>query len=87
QLLMRRPEIDGFISISPPANMYDFNFLAPCPVSGMMVQGTSDEIVPHESVTKLAQKLNNQKGIHIDCHLIEGADHFFTGRLSELTQR
>src|SRR3546814_11404890 len=27
QLLMRRPEIKGFISVSPPANMYDFTFL------------------------------------------------------------
>jgi len=24
QLLMRRPEITGFVSVSPPANMYDF---------------------------------------------------------------
>ncbi len=32
QLLMRRPEITGFISVSPPANMYDFSFLAPCPL-------------------------------------------------------
>ena len=31
QLLMRRPETDGFISVSPPSNMYDFSFLAPCP--------------------------------------------------------
>src|SRR5690606_33724947 len=38
QLLMRRPEIEGFISISPPANMYDFSFLAPCPSSGLIVQ-------------------------------------------------
>ncbi|HEY8351277.1 MAG TPA: alpha/beta hydrolase, partial [Sphingomonadales bacterium] len=30
QLLMRRPEIEGFIAVSPPANMYDFTFLAPC---------------------------------------------------------
>src|SRR4051812_10839836 len=29
QLLMRRPEIEGFISIAPPANLYDFSFLAP----------------------------------------------------------
>ena len=35
QLLMRRPEITGFISVSPPANMYDFSFLAPCPSSGL----------------------------------------------------
>ena len=30
QLLMRRPEIKGFISVSPPADKYDFTFLAPC---------------------------------------------------------
>ncbi len=29
QLLMRRPEIKGFISVAPPANLYDFSFLAP----------------------------------------------------------
>ena len=39
QLLMRRPEIRGFISIAPPANMYDFSFLAPCPASGIIIQG------------------------------------------------
>ena len=27
QLLMRRPEINGFVSVSPPANMRDFSFL------------------------------------------------------------
>lgn len=31
QLLMRRPEITGWISIAPPAAHYDFGFLAPCP--------------------------------------------------------
>ena len=29
QLLMRRPEITGFVSVAPPANLYDFSFLAP----------------------------------------------------------
>src|SRR5882757_9675801 len=29
QLLMRRPEIDCFIAVAPPANSYDFGFLAP----------------------------------------------------------
>ena len=27
QLLMRRPEINGFVSVSPPANLRDFSFL------------------------------------------------------------
>jgi alpha/beta superfamily hydrolase len=44
QLLMRRPEITGFISVSPPANMYDFSFLAPCPSSGLIINGTADRV-------------------------------------------
>jgi alpha/beta superfamily hydrolase len=36
QLLMRRPEISGWVSVAPPANHYDFGFLAPCPCGGLM---------------------------------------------------
>lgn len=87
QLLMRRPEIEGFIAVSPPANMYDFNFLAPCPVSGLMIQGSSDEIVPIDSVEHLSKKLSNQKGIHVSFEKIEGADHFYDGKLSILLNK
>lgn len=86
QLLMRRPEIDGFVSIAPPANMFDFNFLAPCPSDGLLIQGTSDTIVPEPAVAKLAHKLAQQKGISIDYRTIQGADHFFTEHLTELVQ-
>lgn len=85
QLLMRRPEINGFISVAPPANLYDFSFLAPCPSSGLMVQGDQDAIVPKESVSKLVDKLNQQKGIDVDCRVIDGADHFFAGKLDIVT--
>ena len=46
QLLMRRPEIDGFICVAPPSNLYDFSFLAPCPSSGLMINGDKDRVVP-----------------------------------------
>jgi alpha/beta superfamily hydrolase len=87
QLLMRRPEIDGFIVASPPANMYDFNFLAPCPVSGLLIQGDIDEVVPLTAVEGLAKKLRQQKGIKIDLSVIKGADHFFAGKLPILAQK
>ena len=77
QLLMRRPEIQGFISVAPPANIYDFGFLAPCPSSGMIIHGDQDTVVPKESVAKLVDKLNSQRGISIDFRIIKGADHFF----------
>src|SRR3546814_20040250 len=41
---------------APPANMYDFSFLAPCPSSGIIVQGTADEVVTASAVQKLVDK-------------------------------
>lgn len=86
QLLMRRPEIAGFISIAPPANMYDFSFLAPCPASGLVVNGTADEIVPKDSVEKLVAKLSAQRDITITQNVIPGADHFFSKHMKQLEE-
>lgn len=85
QLLMRRPEISSFISLAPPANKYDFTFLAPCPVSGLIVHGADDNMVPKDSVSALATKLQSQKRITIDYQVIEGANHFFHNRVEDLT--
>lgn len=84
QLLMRRPEIEGFISVSPPANLYDFAFLAPCPSSGLIVHGDKDEVVPAADVVKLAQKLGHQRDIIIDYRAVKGANHFYHGTLDKL---
>jgi len=84
QLLMRRPELEGFVLVSPPANMYDFSFLAPCPRSGMIIQGDIDSIVGEEDVSKFVDKLNNQRGVGINYKVIRGADHFFRDKLGEL---
>jgi alpha/beta superfamily hydrolase len=86
QLLMRRPELQGFISVSPPANMYDFNFLAPCPVSGLMIQGDSDDVVDYKSVQDLSKRLSDQRGIEIDFNLVPGADHFYTNKLRNVSE-
>ena len=75
--LMRRPEITGFISVAPPANLYDFTFLAPCPSSGLIINGTADRVAPPKDTVNLVNKLHEQKGITITHALIEGADHFF----------
>ncbi|MDR2464342.1 MAG: alpha/beta hydrolase [Holosporales bacterium] len=84
QLLMRRPEIEGFVIASPPAHAFDFNFLAPCPVSGQILYGSSDSIVPRESVDNLVNKLNGQKGININYQVINDADHSFNGKLDDV---
>jgi hypothetical protein len=84
QLLMRRPEIVGFLSVAPPASDYDFTFLAPCPSSGLMLQGDNDENIPPDSVKKLVEKLSAQRAIEIQYTLVPGANHFFAGKIDEM---
>jgi len=83
QLMMRRPEIKGFVSLSPPASTHDFSFLAPCPASGIILHGTENTQVPHTKVEALFEKVNKQKGVEIDIQLIDGANHFFSTHLDE----
>ncbi len=84
QLLMRRPEVDGFICVAPLSNLYDFSFLAPCPASGLMINGDKDRVVPTSSVAELTAKLKTQRGIKIDHEVVPGANHFFEDKLDEL---
>ncbi|HSK39002.1 MAG TPA: prolyl oligopeptidase family serine peptidase, partial [Arenibaculum sp.] len=76
--------IDGFISIAPPANYFDFSFLAPCPASGMIVHGNKDEHVPETAVAKLVTKLSSQRDIRIDFRIVDGANHFFSNHVDQL---
>lgn len=83
QLVMRRPEVKGFIMVSPPANSYDLSFLSPCPVGGCVIQGDSDNIVPEPHVAKFVEQISIQS-VSVKYHVVKGADHFFTGKLDEL---
>ena len=84
QLIMRRPEVNRFISISPQPNVYDFSFLAPCPASGLMVYGKNDELVSEESILMLKKRLDMQKNIDVKFDLIEGANHFYKNKEKDL---
>lgn len=84
QLLMRRPEIEGFISVAPPANRFDFTFLAPCPSSGLFIHGDQDRVAPLKEVMGLIEKLKTQRGIVIEHAVIPGANHFFENCIDDL---
>ncbi len=86
QLLMRRPEIEGFISVAPPANLYDFSFLAPCPSSGLMVNGGADRVVSTKAVSSLVEGLKIQRGLVVDHEVVPRANHFFEGKVNELME-
>ena len=84
QLIMRRPEVNKFIAISPQPNVYDFTFLAPCPISGLIVYGKNDELVPEENILNLKKKLDMQKNIEVKFNPINDANHFFKNKEKDL---
>jgi alpha/beta superfamily hydrolase len=84
QLLMRRPEITGFISVSAPANLYDFSFLAPCPSSGIVLHGQNDKICAPDETRIMVERTRTQKGRKIEFEVIPEADHFFESHMESL---
>ena len=85
QLIMRRPEVSKFIAISPQPNLYDFTFLSPCPISGLVIYGKNDELVQVDSILNLKKRLSMQKNISVKFDPIANANHFYKGKEKELS--
>ena len=85
QLIMRRPEVNKFVAISPQPNVYDFTFLAPCPISGVILYGKNDELVKFDSILNLKKRLQMQKNIEVKYEPINNANHFYKGKEKELS--
>lgn len=84
QLLMRRPEIKGFIFVSPPTDTYVFDFLTPCPACGLIVHAQNDSITSESSVSMLAEQLSNHRYLRVEYRMVENADHVYSRQLKEL---
>ncbi|MCB2112929.1 MAG: alpha/beta hydrolase [Parvularculaceae bacterium] len=84
QLLMRRPEIAGFVSVSASANLFDFTFLAPCPSSGLVLHGELDKVCAPEETKIMVERTRTQKGRKVEFEVIAGADHFFEDHMDAL---
>ncbi len=64
--------------IAPPLGMYDFDFLQTSPGRLLLVAGTADAYCPVEALHRLAAITSAEERI------VEGADHFFFGKLYPL---
>jgi len=85
QLIMRRPEVNHFVAVSPQPNVYDFSFLAPCPTSGQIIFSENDELVTKESIIDLNNRIKSQKGVEVPFSKIKNSNHFFKNKEKELT--
>ena len=86
QLIMRRPEVNKFIALSPQPNVYDFTFLAPCPISGLIICGKNDELVQADSILNLKKRLSLQKNIDVKFDSISNANHFYKNKELDLAK-
>src|SRR6202521_6215325 len=74
------PRVSHLIGLGIPVNNTDFSFLRQCDKPKLFVHGSNDEHGASEKVKALIPTLPG------DNHLveIEGADHFFAGKLDQL---
>ena len=76
QLLMRRPEIVGFINVATPIKDFDFSFLSPCPASGLIIHPNKQVDIEQKNVSNLVKKLASQKKIKISYKKINSDINF-----------
>ena len=84
QLLMRRPQIEEFVSIAAPANRFAFSFLAPCSPSDLFIHRDFDRVAPLKDVIEQVDELKTYKEAVIEHAVVPGANHFFEDRLEPL---
>ncbi len=85
QLVMRRPEVSGFIVSGLPISRFDWSFLSPCPVKGLILHGAEDQLFIKNDVYKFYEKLGKQRNAVVEFQSIDGANHYFDGKLDELS--
>jgi len=72
----------GLPVVPADGDRYDFRFLESCAKPKLLVSGARDQFGPTAKLDELLRSLPEPK----ELVLIEGADHFFAGRLRELRQ-
>jgi alpha/beta superfamily hydrolase len=74
------PRVSRLIGLGIPVNSTDFSFLRQCKKSKLFVHGSKDE---HGAIEKVEALLPTLPGSN-QLVVVEGVDHFFTGKLGEL---
>jgi uncharacterized protein len=73
------PRIEGLALIAPPLAMYDFACVESVRASTLVVAGTNDSYCPVPDFARFGARLPSAATVSI-----EGADHFFFGKLFPL---
>jgi hypothetical protein len=73
--------VTRLIGLGLPVNACDFSYLRDCAKTKLIIQGGKDQFGSRASIEALCTTLPEPKRIVV----VEGADHFFEGRLAEVS--
>jgi uncharacterized protein len=76
----RDARITALIGIAPPVTRYDFSPVLSAAKPTFLIHGEFDELIPLKEVRKLYGQLPEPKELVV----IDGADHLFDGKVSEV---
>ena len=72
--------VQAMIGLGVPARMFEADDLKDCHKPKLIIQGTNDELAPYDLAVQWFEHLPAPKSMIA----VEGADHFFQGRLDEV---
>ncbi|HEU0001251.1 MAG TPA: alpha/beta fold hydrolase [Ktedonobacteraceae bacterium] len=72
--------VQAMIGLGVPARMFDGDYLKDSHKPKLIIQGTKDELAPYDLAVQWFEQVPAPKSLVA----VEGADHFFQGRLEEV---
>ena len=85
ELVMRRPEIENYILISPDLSKRDLAFIVPCTSSGLIIRGSLD-IENEDFLIELQDKLITKSESLVESSVIQNSSNDYFDKLSELKE-
>lgn len=74
--------VRALVAAGVPVTKYDFTHLVTCAKPKLFIQGSLDEFGTVADLERFVARLDEPKQLNV----VEGADHFFEGRLDQLSQ-
>ena len=84
ELVMRRPEIENYILVSPNIKKNELSFVVPCAASGILVRASEDLRFLEEDCINLQEKLTTKTESKIKYMTIYDAERNFDTELEQL---
>lgn len=75
--------IKALAAVSPPINMFNFDWLTGCPKPKFLISGDKDDLISPKQFLEFCGNLPEPK----ECETIEGADHFWWGYEAHLAAK